>query len=431
MNKASLDTYNSIIGEDEVYEIRQLGSFLKGSTLQHINSTKVGGGVAEILNRLVPLMNEVGIEAKWDIIEGNQKFFEVTKAFHNGLHGQEVDITPEMMETFREVNVQNYDKIHNDTDFVVIHDPQPLGLVEKREKGKGNWVWRCHIDLSEADRRIWGHLRPYVEQMDSAVFHLPEYSKGLYIDQHIIPPAIDPLSDKNRELSQRKINSVLDRFKIDRSRPYIIQVSRFDRLKDPLGVIEAYKMVRSNYDCQLVLAGGGAADDPEGAKVLEEVMESSKNDPDIIVLDLPPTYHVEINALQRGAAVIVQKSIKEGFGLVVTEAIWKGKPVIGGAVGGIRKQIIHGQTGLLAHSVEGTAFRIRQLLGNPEFGERLGRTGKEYVRTNFLLPSLLKSWILLLLSTKHKERGIIYMHDLNKKPKKTSGKKNVKKKRVS
>ncbi len=421
LNNGLLDLYGSIVGEDEVNEIRHLASFLKSAVIQHINSTKIGGGVAEILNRLVPLFNEVGIEATWDTIEGTQDYFDVTKAFHNALHGQDVDLTPEMFELYDEVCRNNYPVINNEADFIVLHDPQPLGLVHARKRNRGKWIWRCHIDLSEADINLWGRLRRLVEQVDASVFHLPEYSRGLYVDQYIIPPAIDPISDKNKELSEDEINAILSRFAIDRSRPYVIQVSRFDRLKDPVGVIEAFRIIRRSYDCQLVLAGGSASDDPEGAQVLKEVMEKSNGDPDIIVLDLPPTSHVEINALQRGAAVIIQKSIREGFGLVVTEAMWKGRPVVGSAVGGIRSQIMHGQTGMLSHSVEGCAFRVRQILANPELGERLGHQGKEYVRSNFLLPGLLKKWVLLMLATRFPQRGVIFLHDVIRKRKKSGG----------
>ncbi|RKY83003.1 glycosyl transferase family 1 [candidate division KSB1 bacterium] len=407
MSKRKLNDYIKILGREEIKEIKKFGDYLSGCSIQHINSTRVGGGVAEILENLIPLMREVGLSAKWSVLEGTQEFYNVTKAFHNALHGQDIEITPEMFDIYIENNKRNYKLIDNDEDFIVLHDPQPLSLIEKRKKNKTKWVWRCHIDLSEADIRLWGMLRMYVEKADGAVFHLPEYAKGLYIDQYIIPPAIDPLSDKNRELPDEVINETIEKFNIDKNRPIILQVSRFDRLKDPVGVIEVFKIVKRWHNCQLVLAGGAASDDPEGEKVLNEVRERSEGDPDIHILNLPPDSHIEINALQRAATIVLQKSVREGFGLVVTEAMWKGKPVIGGAVGGIQRQIIHGETGFLTQTIEGTAFRVRQLLGNPGLANRLGRQGKEYVRSNFLLPTYLKNWILLLLSLKHPERGII------------------------
>ncbi|TKJ39052.1 glycosyl transferase family 1 [candidate division LCP-89 bacterium B3_LCP] len=405
-----LDRYVTIIGKPEIDEIKSLGKYLKGRRVHHINSTKSGGGVAEILQRLVPLMESLGIKATWDAIEGNAEFFDVTKMIHNAMHGQEVDFSPEQMEILEQTNRQNEKLLDEPADITIIHDPQPLPLVTfRREKKRPIWLWRCHIDLSEADYRVWGALRHYVEQFDGSLFHLPEYSKGLGIPQYILPPAIDPLSEKNMELTLEEVQTTVDNFGIDPEKPYIIQVSRFDRLKDPVGVIEAFRMVQEWHDVQLVLAGGSASDDPEGVKVLQEVREAADNDPDIHILDLPPTSHIEINALQRGARIIIQKSLREGFGLVVTEAMWKGKPVIGGAVGGIKTQVIHNVTGFLASTIEGTAYRIRQLLANPGLSDRLGHAAKEYIRSNFLLPSYLKNWLLLLLQQEHMGERITFL----------------------
>ncbi len=405
-----LDRYAPILGKPEIDEIKKLGKYLAKKRVQHINSTKSGGGVAEILQRLIPLMESLGIDVRWDAIKGSAAFFDVTKMIHNAMHGQEVDFKMEDIELFQETVKQNESVLDEAADITVIHDPQPLPLILfRKEKNRPFWLWRCHIDLSEADYRYWGCLRQFVEKFDGSIFHLPEYSKGLAIPQYIIPPAIDPLSDKNKELTPEEVQSIIANLGIDPEKPYILQVSRFDRLKDPVGVIQAYRMVQKWHDSQLVLAGGAASDDPEGVKVLEEVREEANGDPSVHILDLPPTSHLEINALQRGAHIIVQKSLREGFGLVVTEAMWKGKPVVGGAVGGIRSQIIHNTTGFLVSTVEGTAYRIRQLLANPGLADRLGHAAKEFVRSNFLLPTYLKSWLLLLLQQQYQRKKITFL----------------------
>ena len=405
-----LDRYTSIVGKPEIDEIKSLAKYFRKKKVHHINSTKSGGGVAEILERLVPLMQSVGIDTTWDAITGDADFYDLTKTIHNALHGQEIEFNPADFEIFEETNRKNEALLDKPADVTIIHDPQPLPLIlYRKEKPRPYWLWRCHIDLSEADYRFWGTLRKYVEQFDGSIFHLAEYSKGLSIPQYILPPAIDPLSDKNRELAPKEVRDTIQMLGIDPDRPYILQVSRFDRLKDPVGVIQAFNMTHQWHDAQLVLAGGAAEDDPEGAKVLEEAKEAANEDPHIHILNLPPTSHLEINALQRGAKIILQKSLREGFGLVVTEAMWKGKPVIGGATGGIRTQIIHNTTGFLVSTIEGTAYRIRQLLANPGLADRLGHAAKEYVRSNFLLPAYLKSWLLLLLIQEHHEERITFL----------------------
>ncbi len=408
LQSKSLDAYASIVGRDEVREIRELAGYLKGAVVQHVNSTFIGGGVAELLAFMVPLMRDVGIDASWDIVSGPPEFYAVTKAFHNALHGGDEEITPEMLRTFERTTEANLSVLRKDVDFEVIHDPQPVGLVRARSGG-ARWLWRCHIDLSDADRKVWSFLRPFVERFDAAVFHLPDYAKELIIPQNIVPPAINPLAEKNIELPDSEISSVLERYGIDPKRPIVLQVSRFDRLKDPVGVIRAYRLVKTSIPCQLVLAGGSASDDPEGERVLAEVREAADHDSDCHILALPPNAHREINALQRGATVVVQKSQREGFGLVVTEAMWKRKPMVGGAVGGIRRQIIHGTTGFLVHSVEGTAFRIRQLLGNPKLAAALGENARRYVIENFLPPNYLKSWLLTLLSLRHGAQPLVHL----------------------
>jgi len=391
-----LDDYRGIVGTAEIDELRFLAGQVKGKTLKMVNSTAVGGGVAEMLNRLVPLLNEVEVTTHWDVITGGNDFFEVTKAFHNALHGSEYDLTGHAKEIFLMYNEQNRQRMRFSEDLVVIHDPQPAALIRARQDTAARWVWRCHIDLSNPNPHVWGFLRSLVEQYDAAIFSSQSFARQLPIPQYLFYPCIDPLSEKNKELEDSVVQTVCDEFGIDRSRPIVTQVSRFDRLKDPVGVVQAFKLARKYVDCQLVLAGGGASDDPEGATVLQEVKETAGADPDIIILDLPPWCALEINALQRASTLIVQKSIKEGFGLTVTEALWKGKPTIAGAVGGIPNQIIHKLTGVLVHSVEGCAYQIRYLLTHPEFAAGLGKNGREHVKENFLMTTNVRRWLLLL-----------------------------------
>ena len=390
-----LDEYVPIIGQANVDELRFLARRLRGKTVKMVNSTAVGGGVAEILSRLIPLMDDVEVLTKWEVITGGNDFFEVTKAFHNALHGGEYNLTKEAKEVFCTYNEQNRRRMNFDEDVVIIHDPQPVGLIASKPKSRAKWVWRCHIDLSNPHPDVWGFLRPMVEQYDSAIFSSPAFSRQLQIPQYLFYPCIDALSVKNKLLEESVIDKVCDDFGIDRKRPIVTQVSRFDRLKDPVGVIQAYKLAKRYVDCQLVLAGGGATDDPEGAVVLREVMEAAGDDPDIIILNLPPWSALEINALQQASTIVMQKSLREGFGLTVAEALWKNKPVIAGAVGGIPVQVIHKLTGVLVHSVEGAAYQIRYLLTHPEFAEQLGRNGHEHVKENFLMTTNLRRWLLL------------------------------------
>ena len=390
-----LEDYRSVIGKPQLEELRYLADDLRGKTVKMVNSTAVGGGVAEILNRLVPLLDELGIETHWEVITGGNDFFEVTKAFHNALHGAPYVLTREAQEVFLAHTEQNRRRMKFEEDLVVIHDPQPAGLVASRKDRPGKWIWRCHIDLSNPHPEVWGFLRPMVEQYDAAIFSSPAFARSLPIPQYLFYPCIDPLSEKNKDLEESYLQEVCDDFGIDRSRPIVTQISRFDRLKDPLGVIRAYKMAKNYVDCQLVLAGGGASDDPEGTVVLKEVQEAAADDPDIIILDLPPWSALEINALQRASTLMVQKSLKEGFGLTVTEALWKAKPTIAAAVGGIPIQIIHKLTGMLVHSVEGCAYQIRYLLTHPEFAAQLGKNGREHVKESLLITANVRRWLLL------------------------------------
>jgi trehalose synthase len=389
------DDYRNIVGQAMLDSLRFLARELKGKKIKMVNSTAVGGGVAEMLNRLVPLLSELEVETHWDVITGGNDFFEVTKAFHNALHGSSYELTKAAQDIFLMYNEQNRGRMKFEEELVVIHDPQPVGLIRSRNKTASHWVWRCHIDLSNPDAKVWDFLRPFIEQYDAAIFSSQSFARALPIPQYLFYPCIDPLSEKNKDLTDAEVQQVCDEFGIDRSRPIVTQVSRFDRLKDPVGVVQAYKMAKKYVDCQLVLAGGGATDDPEGAVVLQEVKDAAGNDPDIIILDLPPWCAVQINAIQRASTIIVQKSLKEGFGLTVTEALWKGKPTIAGAVGGIPNQIIHKLTGVLVHSVEGCAFQIRYLLTHPEFARTIGMNGREHVKENFLMTTNVKRWLLL------------------------------------
>jgi trehalose synthase len=392
-----LDDYTPLLGQPEVEEMRTLAKKLAGRTVQMVNSTAMGGGVAEILNRLIPLMKELELDIRWDVITGGDAFFEVTKAFHNALHGSPYQARQEDFDLFLATNEVNRKRLEFDCEFTVIHDPQPVALIEARHGHEGNWIWRCHIDLSQPNQDVWGFLRPFVFRYDSVLFSSPSFARQLPIPQYLAYPSIDPLSEKNMDLEPEYVSSVLERFKIDPSRPILTQISRFDRLKDPIGVVHAYQIVKRYMDCQLVLAGGGAADDPEGGVVLEEVRKAANNDPDIFILDLPPWSALEINALQRASTIIIQKSLREGFGLTVTEALWKKKPVVASAVGGIPAQVIHKHTGLLAHSVEGTAYQIRFLLSNPALAQKLGEQGHEHVREHFLITSNVKRYLTLFL----------------------------------
>ncbi|MCZ6669738.1 MAG: glycosyltransferase [Acidobacteria bacterium] len=404
---ARLKDYASVVGTDVLQELEVLAEKVEGWSVQHINSTAVGGGVAEMLQRLNPLMKDLGIDSTWDQIEGNTRFFRVTKAIHNALHGSAVEITPGMFDDYRDHLRSQLDRMTIRGDTVFIHDPQPAGLIALKERCGGAWIWRCHIDISTPDRQVWDFLQPYVNNYDAAIFSMPDFSQELNIPQFLVPPSIDPLGDKNRELDPGVITGILEKHGIDPNRPIITQISRFDHLKDPLGVIRAYQLVRKRTDCQLVLAGGEADDDPEGPALLKEVQEKAAADPDIHVLLLPPFSDLEINALVRGSSVVVQKSIKEGFGLTVAEALWKRKPVIGGAVGGIRRQILHGVTGFLVRSVEGTAYRIRQILNDDALARQLGENGRVHVQNNFLLTRHLKDYILLMLALRHPGQDMI------------------------
>ncbi len=403
-----IDDYKPIVGEEIVEELFLIGKQLRGKVVQNINSTSVGGGVAEILSRMVPLLQQLEIDARWDVIKAGEKFFTITKKVHNALHGVELEISQQELDYFLEVNNNNANSMALYGDIIFVHDPQPVALAEKKNEIGRKWIWRCHIDFSNPQEKIWHFLKSYIEKYDAAVFSAPAFARELSIPQILISPSIDPLSDKNKELSEQEIKSVFERFKIDMSRPIITQISRFDYLKDPVGVIEAYKLAKKYVDCQLVLAGGSATDDPEGEKVLNEVKEKASGDPDIFILLLPPGSDFEINALQRGSTVILQKSLREGFGLTVTEALWKEKPVIASAVGGIPLQITHKYSGILTTTIEGTAYWIKQLIQATEYALKLGKNGHEHVKNNFLITRHLMDYMLTFISLFH-EKDVVHL----------------------
>jgi len=357
---------------------------------------------------MLPLLEQLGVDARWNIIKGNPEFFQVTKKIHNTLHGRREDISADDFALFLAVSQQNIREMELSGDIIFVHDPQPVTMVSRKKEIGRNWIWRCHIDVSQPNQKVWSFLEPFIVQYDAAVFSAPSFSHQLPIRQYLVSPSIDPLSDKNKELSQQTIDSVLEKYGIPKDKPIITQISRFDYLKDPVGVIQAFEMVRKSIDCRLVFAGGTASDDPESEKVLAEVKERAEGNPDIHILLVPQESDVEINALQRASTVVVQKSHREGFGLTVTEALWKAKPVVASAVGGITLQVKNRFTGLLSYGIEGTAYAIRQLLTNPEYARWLGQNGREHVRYNFLITRHLRDYLLLFLALEHPQ-DIIYL----------------------
>jgi len=406
--KSRIQDYEAVVGRSCIEELRVLADKLSGKIVQNVNSTFVGGGVAEILERMVPLLNQLGVDARWDVIHGSNDFFDVTKKFHNALHGKDERVPQQDFDLFLEVTRQNLAELRIFGDIIFIHDPQPVGLVAKKKEIGKKWIWRCHIDVSNPNKKVWEFVRQFVVDYDAAVFSSPSFAQQLPIRQFMVTPSIDPLSEKNRELDQGTINSVLAKYGLTSEKPMIVQISRFDRLKDPVGVIEAFEIVRKSIDCQLVLAGGTADDDPESTEVLEEVRKRAEGNADIHVLPVPPGSDLEINALQRAATVVLQKSLREGFGLTISEALWKAKPVVAMAVGGIPLQIRNKLTGLLCYSIEGAAFDLKQLLSNSEYAKWLGQNGREHVKQNFLITGHLKDYMLMFLAL-DQTSDIIYL----------------------
>ena len=400
-----LDDYSAVAGPDAIDQLHQLARAVGRRRVVHVNSTREGGGVAETLKRLVPLMQDLGLDVGWETVTGEARFFQCTKAMHNGLQGAAVVLSASLLSAYEEASRENAERlapILADADFVFIHDPQPARLLDLVPNRKGRWIWRCHIDLSRPFRPVWSYLQPTVSAYDASIFSLADFAQRLPHPQYLVPPSIDPLSNKNQELPDDEIRATLDRHGLCVDRPTVLQVSRFDRFKDPIGVIRAYRLAKTRVpDLHLVLAGGGATDDPEGEAVLAEVRSAAADDPDIHVLLLPGDAHREINALQRSAGVVMQKSLREGFGLTVTEAMWKGKPVVGGATGGIRLQVADGYTGYLVSSPEGAALRLLHLLQHDRMREAMGRRGRAFVRENFLLTRHLRDYLSLMVGLLH------------------------------
>lgn len=391
---SALDEYREVSPKGTVDFLYRLSDLVQGKSFLHLNAVRYGGGMSEVLRRLVPMMLSLGVEARWEVLAGSQEYFVVITRMLNALQGRDDKLTDDMYQTYAHVIERNAKALKLEADMVMVHDHQPAGLVDYRTHGC--WLWRCHLDLAQPQRPAWAFLRRYVLKYDAAIFSLSGFAQRLPIPKFLMYPSIDPLSPKNRDMSRSEIAHVLDQLGIPRVKPIILQVARFDRFKDPLGAIHTYRLVKRHQDCQLVLAGSGVMHDPEGEAVLMELREAAAHDPDIHVIQLPPEADLEINALQRSATVVLQKSVKEGFALTVSEAMWKGKPVVGSTAGGIAAQIVDGVTGYVVHSVEGAAFRIRHLLNNPGLMNRMGAMAREHVRRNFLITRQLGDYLTLL-----------------------------------
>lgn len=398
----ALEDYRRIVGDEVVREIHRKARYFYDKRIVHINSTYQGGGVAEILNSLLPLMHDMGIEAGWRILHGNPDFFTITKKFHNALQGQKIHFTKRKKELYLEANEDFSTFAHIRHDCVIIHDPQPLPLIKFYQK-KQPWIWRCHVDLSNPNEEVWDFLSGFLLRYDLVILSNEDYKKrGLPVEQRIVHPAIDPLSPKNMEISDEDVSKCLKKSGISTDKPIISQISRFDKWKDPEGVIKVFKLVKEKVDCRLILCGNMATDDPEGTEIYEKVMRGAKDSIEtgdiILVTDPMSSNFVFINALQRISSVIIQKSIREGFGLTVTEALWKGTPVVASNVGGIPIQITDGENGFLVEprDTKGFADRIIEILQHPDLAKEMGGKAREKVRRNFLITRLLLDYLDLL-----------------------------------
>ncbi|HET7510373.1 MAG TPA: glycosyltransferase [Solirubrobacterales bacterium] len=398
----TLTDYTHIVGKELTEEIRELAERLKGKRVLHVSATAFGGGVSEILYTMVPLMRDVGLDAHWHVIFGKEEFFNATKLLHNSLQGAEETLSDEQWEIFDEINQINAEGLQGEWDVVIVHDPQPIGLRRGALAKGGKWIWRCHIDLSTPNPAPIARLLPMIEEYDASVWHMEQYvpnEMGRHRDAvNIIPPAIDPLSPKNMAFSPEDAAFVCRQFGIDVDRPLITQVSRFDPWKDPIGVIDAYREVTAQVpEAQLAMVGSMATDDPEGMEYFQKTFEYADGDEDIKILsNLNNVGAIEVNAFQSQSDICLQKSIREGFGLTVTEALWKGRPTVAGNVGGIPLQIDDGVSGYLVDSPSECATRCVEILRDPELGKELGRAGKEHARRQFLTPRLLRDWLGLL-----------------------------------
>ena len=402
VGQKSLADYATIVSRGLMEEIRRLSEPLQGKRLVHVSATAFGGGVAEILYALVPLMRDAGLDAEWRIIAGADEFFAATKTIHNALQGDPTGLTPTQQEVYRRFQTLNAEEFSDEYDYVLIHDPQPAGMIEHFPDSSAHWIWRCHIDLSQPNREVLDFLLPWFARYDAAIFHMHEYVPRVaeLPPAYIWPPAIDPLTPKNMALSPEDASYIVDQFGIDVERPLLTQVSRFDPWKDPLGVIDAYRLVRQTHpEVQLGLVGSMAHDDPEGWDYYNRTVAHAAGDPDVYILsNLNNIGSVEVNAFQVHSNAVIQKSTKEGFGLTVTEALWKTRPVVASRVGGIVAQIQDGETGWLVdpHSPEECAQACLEILADPPGARQRALRGKEYVRRNFLMPRLLRDWLVLL-----------------------------------
>jgi trehalose synthase len=383
-----MEDYAQYIGNETVERILQKARPLRDLHVVNVNSTYYGGGVAELLGSMTILMNSIGIKTGWRVIQGSPDFFSITKKMHNALQGGEIHLTDRKKEIFEEVVYENAIRTHLDHDMVVIHDPQPLPMINHYRK-RGPWIWRCHVDLSQPNQELWSYLAPFVQKYDAVIFSIREYAQKLSTPQLFFRPAIDPFSIKNHPLNESEINERLEHYNIPSDLPLVVQVSRFDRWKDPQGVVEAFKIARKEVDCTLVLLGNVATDDPEGPEVYESLLKNQEER--LIILSVQDT--ALVNALQSRAAVVLQKSIREGFGLTVAEAMWKGTAIIGGNVGGIRYQIKDGVNGFLVNNITEAAARIVQLLKDEGLRRRLGKAARETVREKFLLSRNLEQYL--------------------------------------
>lgn len=390
-----IDDYRQVAPPGTVDIILKLAERVQGRRFLHLSGGRFGGGAAEMLRTLVPILVDLGIDASWEITGGDPGFYTASRALQLALEGAERVLTDEALDHYLEMNRINAKKLRLDADLVLVHDVPPASLVSDR-KSEGHWVWRCHFDCSRAQRRAWSFFRPLAKQYDGAVFSLPGFARRLGVPLYVVYPSIDPLSDKNRELMPREISTILGTLGVPLGKPLLVQIGPFIRDRDPQGVINAYRLVKKSHQARLVLAGA-VGDDRESLEVLADLREAAHHDEDIIVLELPPDAHLQINALQRAATIVLQKSLREGFGLGAAEALWKGKPVIAGAAGGLSQQVIYDVTGYTVHSVEGAAFRIRHLLNNPELMARMGAAGREHVRRSFLTTRHLTEYLALLI----------------------------------
>lgn len=383
--------YRDFVGDDAVERIREKAKPLRGMHIAHVNSTYYGGGVATLLSSLTLMLHSLGIKTGWRVIQGSPDFFSITKKMHNALQGGAINLTNRKQQIYEEVIHANALRNHLTHDFVVVHDPQPLPMIREYRK-RGPWIWRCHVDMTEPDAALWSYLRPFVEDYDAAIFSLDKYCQDLTIPQLVFPPAIDPFSIVNRQLREEEISERLRHYDIPEDLPLVVQISRFDRWKDPEGVLDAFDLARTEVDATLVLLGNVATDDPEGEAVYQSLLD--RRDERVIIISQEDT--ALVNALQTRAAVVLQKSKREGFGLTVTEAMWKETPVIGGNVGGIRIQIRDGENGYLVSSVEQAAQRIVQLIRDPDLRQQMGRRARDTVRERFLLSTLVERYLDLL-----------------------------------